>query len=101
MVQKSWGLEVQPVSVDAPSKVLVIIMDSMDRTKFCWPRYAFRKVPKNLEAVNRPRLVLTAAIAHGYATCLYVAQENVFHGADAFLEMLSGPEWVDSETSDC
>ena len=71
-------------------EVLVIILDSMDRTKFAWPRWPFRKVPKSLEGIQRPRLVLTAAIAHGFATCLFVTQENVFHGADAFLEMLPG-----------
>lgn len=69
----------------------MIILDSMDRAKFAWPRWPFRKVPKNLETIHRPRLVLAAAIAHGFTTCLYVAQENVSHGADAFLEILSRP----------
>jgi hypothetical protein len=73
---------------------LVIIIDSMDRTKFCWPRWTFRKVPKSLEGLHRPRLVLTAAIAHGFATCLYVAQDNIHHGADAFLELLPGTQSV-------
>jgi hypothetical protein len=64
----------------------------MDRTKFSWPRWGFRKVPKSLEGIQRPRLVLTAAIAHGFTTCLFMAPECVFHGADAFLEILFGTQ---------
>lgn len=74
-------------SVQCPAKVLVIILDSMDRTKFAWPRWSGR-VPKRLEGCIRPRLVLTAAIAHGYLTKIFLSNENVFHGAAAFLEML-------------
>ena len=59
------------------SDVLTIIVDSMDRTKFAWPRFGFHRKPKLLDGVVRPRLVLTAAIAHGYCTCLYLAHEKV------------------------
>ena len=68
--------------------VLVIIIDSMDKTKFAWPRYPWR-TPKELSDFIRPRLVLTAAMAHGYCTCLYLASERINHGTDGYLEILS------------
>ena len=45
--------------------VLVIIIDSMDKTKFAWPRYPWPRVSKDLAGIPRPRHVFTAAIAHG------------------------------------
>ena len=45
--------------------VLVIIIDSMDKTKFAWPRYPWPQISKELGDVPRPRMVFTAAIAHG------------------------------------
>lgn len=71
------------------SDILCIIIDSMDRTKFAWPRWPFSKMPKYLEGVARPRLVLTAALAHGYCTSIFVAEEKVSHGGDAFCEVLA------------
>jgi hypothetical protein len=68
--------------------VLTVIIDSMDRTKFAWPRWPFAKLPKNLDGRARPRLVLTAAIAHGWAVDLSMADEDLNHGASAFCETL-------------
>ena len=68
--------------------VLTIIIDSMDKAKFAWPRWDFKRAPKEVEHLNRPRLVLTAALAHGWSTTLYWADESVTHGADAFVEVL-------------
>ena len=68
--------------------VLVIIIDSMDKAKFAWPRYPWARLPKNLEGLIRPRLSLTAAIAHGYVTNFFLASERVNHGPDCFLEQL-------------
>ena len=68
--------------------VLVIIIDSMDKAKFAWPRYPWARLPKNLEGLIRPRLSLTAAIAHGYVTNFWLASERVNHGPDCFLEQL-------------
>merc|ERR1712155_400278 len=45
--------------------VSVIIIDSMDKTKFAWPRYPWPRVSKDLAGIPRPRHVFTAAIAHG------------------------------------
>ena len=68
--------------------VLCIIIDSMDKSKFAWPRWQFDRVPKRLETLNRPRMVLTAAIAHGYCARLHFADETVSHGSSAFCEIL-------------
>ena len=68
--------------------VLVIIIDAMDKAKFAWPRYPWARLPKNLEGLIRPRLSLTAAIAHGYVTNFFLASERVNHGPDCFLEQL-------------
>ena len=62
------------------SDVLCIIIDSMDRSKFAWPRFPFGQRPKWLEGVIRPRFVVTAALAHGYCTCLFVADEKASSG---------------------
>jgi len=68
--------------------ILVIIIDSMDKTKFAIPRYPFPEKPKELEGFNRPKLVCTAALAHGWATCVYLADEDQPHGGDTFCEVL-------------
>ena len=58
------------------------------------PRWPFGRIPKDMEKLIRPKLVLTAGIAHGWTTGLFLSQENVFHGADAFLEVLCAPHAV-------
>lgn len=68
--------------------ILVIIIDSMDKTKFAWPKWPFRRIPKNLETVHRPRLCLNAVMAHGYCTSLYLADDKLFHGGDTWCEMI-------------
>ena len=67
--------------------VLCIIIDSMDKSKFAWPRFSGR-LPKNLGSRIRPVLTLTAAIAHGFLCSLYLQSERVDHGADNFCEVL-------------
>ena len=69
--------------------VLTIIIDSMDKAKLAWPQYPWAVKDKALDGIRRPRLVLTGAIAHGYTTHLYLAHENLSHGASAFCDVLS------------
>ena len=69
--------------------MLCIIIDSMDRSKFAWPRWGFDRRPKSLESAHRPRVVVTAAIAHGFCTTIHWASEQVNHGANAFCEVLA------------
>ena len=68
--------------------VLTIIIDSMDKTRFSIPRFPFGEKPKELEGFNRPKLVCTAALAHGWCTYVCLADDDLNHGADAFAEVL-------------
>ena len=69
--------------------ILVVIIDSMDKSKFAWPAYPFR-TPHSLDKFIRPKLVLTAAICHGFHCSLFVAHdETTPHGAANYCEVLS------------
>ena len=73
----------------AESDVLTIIIDSMDKTKCCWPQYTFR-LNKALDKYVRPRICITCVIAHGYCTDFYLADdEDMFHGASTLCEILT------------
>ena len=74
--------------------MITIIIDSMDKQKRAWPQWR-HLLSKELEGLtssggHRPRLVITAAIAHGFCTDFYIAEdEDMFHGASAFCEVLT------------
>jgi hypothetical protein len=67
--------------------VLTIIIDSMDKAKLAWPQWPWGIIDKVLDKIRRPRVILTAAIAHGYGVLLYVADEELSHGFDAFCDV--------------
>ena len=69
------------------SDVLCIIIDGMDRAKFCWPKIPGR-MSKDIVGFNRPRTVLTACRAHGHCTILFMSNEQLNHGAEFFCEIL-------------
>ena len=69
--------------------ILTIIIDSMDKAKFAWPQYPWERVNKDMDSFHRPRLVLTAAIAHGFGTFIFIADDqSVSHGSNAFCDVL-------------
>jgi hypothetical protein len=68
--------------------VLVIIMDSPDKTHFAWPRWPWERLPKCLEGLIRPRMTVTGVLAHGFHGSLEFSDEQLLHGADAFCEVL-------------
>jgi len=69
--------------------VLTIIIDSMDKSKLVWPQYAFQQ-PKSLDNLIRPRMVLTAAIAHGWTVEFFLTDDEVTsHGASHFCDVLT------------
>jgi hypothetical protein len=70
------------------SDILTIIIDSMDKSKFPIPRWDGGRVPKVIDGLHRPVLTITAAIAHGYETCVFIQDESLQHGSDNFLEIL-------------
>jgi hypothetical protein len=73
--------------------LLCIIIDSMDRAKLAWPKWPWAKMPKQLDGLLRPRVVLTAALAHGWCGTVYLAAESENHGADGFCEVLIRPQF--------
>ncbi|CAE7834952.1 unnamed protein product [Symbiodinium sp. CCMP2592] len=69
--------------------ILTVILDSMDKAKWSYPRMNISRQPESLEKLRRPRLVVTAALAHGFATGLFIQDsERVSHGANCFLDQL-------------
>lgn len=71
------------------SNILTIIIDSMDKKKTVWPKWAFDRPSKEIEKLGaRPRVVITAALAHGYTTSWFLAPDELTHGADAYCEVL-------------
>ena len=70
------------------SPVLTIIIDSMDRVKFMWPKWDFGRVSKSLAKLHRPRYAVTAAVAHGYGTYVFGALEDQIHGGDHYNDVL-------------
>lgn len=68
--------------------VLTIIIDGMDKAKFAWPRWPIDRVSKAMEQLIRPKVCLTAAIAHGWCTCLFMTPEFVHHGSSLWSELI-------------
>lgn len=82
-----WNLRFLSRSFD--STVLVIIIDSMDRKKAVWPKYDFTRKPHQIEALKpRPRMTVTGGIAHGWCTGIFITQETLSHGSNAYVEVL-------------
>ena len=67
-IGKSIGLCAMQSKIKG-SNILTIIIDSMDKKKTVWPKWAFDRPSKEIEKLGaRPRVVITAALAHGYTT---------------------------------
>jgi hypothetical protein len=56
----------------------------MDRSKFALPRWTNNRAPKDstVDSIRRPVLELSAVIAHGYGTYLYITHENTSIGSN-------------------
>ena len=70
-----WNLRF--VSRCKSHNVLTVIVDSMDKSKLVYPQFAFGRRPKQLDSFIRPKLVITAAIAHGYGAEFHIAQDEL------------------------
>ena len=81
-----WSLR---LASERQKNVLTIIIDSMDKAKFAFPRWHFKRLPKGMDQAARPKLVLTASIAHGYCHGLYMSHDDLCHGASYFLEIVA------------
>ena len=69
--------------------ILVLIQDSMDRTKFRLPRFTEGAVPKALDQKPRPECELTASIAHGRGIFVYITDPEQSFGTNWNIEVLS------------
>lgn len=67
--------------------VLTIIMDSMDRSKWCVPRTSALQ-SKQLAPLRRPVLDLTACICHGKLLAIYFAEPSIVKGSSWTCEIL-------------
>ena len=65
-----------------------IIMDGMDQGKFAYPRSPCKKA-KDLGSLQRPRLHVNAAIAHGRQLLVTVAHADTWTNTNYNIEMLS------------
>ena len=67
------------------------IANAMDKAKWCYPEYHQKhRLPHELENFARPKMVLTAVLAHGWSTGVYVCDdETVQGGANMITELIS------------
>ncbi|CAK9087504.1 FO synthase subunit 1 [Durusdinium trenchii] len=72
-----------------PSMSLVAIIDSMDQMKFQYPRTPLA-YSKDLSALIRPKLHLTACIAHGFSLMFFVAKHNHPKDSSLMAEIVRG-----------
>ena len=84
-----WALRFASRSREA--NLVTIIADSMDKSKWCYPKFHnCHRIPHELEGFQRPKLVLTAVLAHGWSTGVYVSDdETIQHGASMIIELIS------------
>ena len=69
--------------------ILVSIQDSMDKGKFCLPKYLDARTPKDLQLLSRPVLEVTANILHGRLIYVGLGDEGNNTGASWSLEVLN------------
>ena len=67
---------------------LSIIIDSIDQQKCAWPRSRHFK-SKQFDGFQRPRLHVTACVAHGHAALLFLGHSDVSQCGSTTVEQLS------------
>ena len=77
-----WGLRFSSIH---DQEVLTIIIDGMGKWGTSWPHLGQDKPSKDLDNIIRPKLVITAALCHGWGTFLFGTSELENHGADPCL----------------
>lgn len=69
--------------------IIVIIQDSMDRSKYKLPRFSDGVVPKALELKPRPELEVTACIVHGRGVFVWVSDPEQSFGTNWNIEVMA------------
>ena len=80
-----WSMRWSSRQVVQP-EVICIIIDSMGKWGSAWPKFHHDKIPHELERIARPTMILTAALAHGWCTGLFLSLEPYGHGSVSKLE---------------
>ena len=71
------------------SHILSMIIDSVDQQKCSWPRArAFKS--KQFDAFQRPRLHVTACLAHGHAAMIFLSHSDISQCGSTTVEELIG-----------
>ena len=69
--------------------LLCIIIDSMDRSKTIFPRFASHATSKELEKLpNCAQGQITLSLAHGFGAYVFMGHEGSGHGSNSFLTIL-------------
>ena len=68
---------------------MLAIMDGMDRSKYCLPRWHHGRTPKGTEKLGRPALDVYAVLMHGRAVNIFLTDENQRVGASWAAEIFS------------
>ena len=84
-----WKIRSSSRRLDAT--VLVIIIDSINRKEAVWPKWDLNWRPHEVENLKpRPIMTVTGGIVHGRCAAIYIAQETMSHGNNAYVEAM-GP----------
>ena len=70
-------------------RVITIILDGMDQSKFAWPKAPFFHNNHEFEHFARPRLHIWGAIVHGFCTLLTVSHADVFKGGSTTVQVIT------------
>ncbi|CAE6968364.1 unnamed protein product [Symbiodinium sp. CCMP2592] len=82
-----WELEA--MSADPSSNVLLLSVDGMDQAKFAVPRDPQLRCSSALSSAIRPRMMVHACHAHGYTLHIRVADETVKHDSSFVLDLVA------------
>ena len=82
-----WTL--QSMSCDASSKVLCLVIDGCDQSKFCIPRDPGWRCSAALANCHRPRTAVHACWALGHTLDIHVADETLAKDSSFVLEIIA------------
>ncbi|CAJ1415594.1 unnamed protein product, partial [Effrenium voratum] len=68
---------------------IILIADSIDQSKFCWPRHTVAFQSHQFDAVIRPRLHICGLIMHGWLDILTISHADVHSGGSFTIELVS------------
>eukprot|EP00439_Symbiodinium_sp_Y106_P064717 s3991_g10.t1 len=68
--------------------LICVVCDSIDQAKFAWPRAKFL-LSKQFDSFHRPRLHVTACLAHGYLANLFMSHSDVRQCGSTTVEILA------------